>query len=234
MALAPEVLIGSILAILFGAVLIGLSALSKLPARKGCALIGAILLLSGGLIALGVVEIPSGEVPKAQGLYAVQILSSSDTDRTETGEFIDTSGHSITFTMNDANADGLGDINLDVRVSNQNIGSVDDLWAFSAELTFVDFTQVAASGAKQPVANMTNLGTNWDISFTGTEAGAPTFQQEGSAVYSRDFATGMSDVLNIDFAMRPEAMDDLAAGGRVRLTLLVGGLVLDCYVTEGV
>jgi hypothetical protein len=230
--MTPEVLMGAILAILFGAVLIGLAALSKVPAKRGVVLLGGILLVAGASIALGIVQIPSDEPPKAQGLFEVQLLSTSDTDRTETGENIAADGHSITYTMVDAQADGLGDIALDVRVTNQNVGSVDDVWLFSAEITYVDFTQVSDAGAQQPILNMTDFNSRWAVTYTETSAGAPTFTQEGDRAFSRDFATGASDILNIDLATNPSSMDDLGAGRQVRLSFSVGGVTLNCYITE--
>ncbi len=231
MALTVEVMLGVVLLVVLGAFMIGLAALSRLPAKRGVALLGAIMLVSGGLIGLGIVQIPGPEMPPtAQGLFDAQFLSSSDTDRTETGENIAADGHSISYTMNTDNMAGLGDVNLDVRVTNKNIGASTDTWLFSGEITFVDFTQVSGSGPAQYIVNKTNFNLQWGVTYSETSAGAPTFTQEGDRVVSRDFATGASDVLNVDFQMLPTAMDDLAAGRQARLSFTLGGVTMSCLL----
>ncbi len=234
MSLSPEVMIGVILAVLFGAVLVGLAALSRVPAKRGVILLGGLLILAGASVGLGVVTIPSDEPPVAESLFSVVFLSTSDTDRTESGENIAADGHALTYTMSDANADGLGDVNLDVRVTNNNIGAADDLWAFSAEIVSVGFTQVSSSGPAQYVINRTDLNSRWAVSYSETSAGAPTISQEGEKAVSRDWKTGASDVLNIDLEMSPTAMDDLAAGQSVSIVFLVGGVTLTLMIFEGV
>jgi len=198
------------------------------------AFILAIIAVMGGIYLAdqaGWINLSPHPDPRADSLWEVTILSSSDTDRTESGEHISDAGHTITYTLSDANMDGLGDVNLDVRVLNINIGAKDDLWAFRADLTFVSTTQAATPGA-QPIVNMTDLNSRFAVSFTLTESGSPTLQQIGQYAVSNDWATGMSDALNIDLEMSPSAADDIAVGTPGKLEFLVGGVKLTCNLLE--
>ena len=170
--------------------------------------------------------------PRADQLWEVTFLASSDTDRTESGETISTDGHTITYIMNDANMDGLGDVNLDIRVTNMNVGGKDEIWPMKAELTFVSTT--APSSAAQPIVNMTDLNSRYAITWTLTDAGSPTLAQVGNYAISSDWTTGMSDQLNADLEMNPTATDDLAVGTPGKLQFMVGGIQLQVDLLESV
>lgn len=199
------------------------------------AFILAIIAVMGGIYLAdqaGWIDLSPGPDPRAESLWEVTFLISSDTDRTESGEAITDSGHTITYTLSDVQMDGLGDVNLDVRVLNMNVGAKDDLWAFRADLTFVSTTQASGAPGAQPIVNMTDLNTRFDVTFSLTESGSPTLQQSGQSAISNDWATGISDALNIDLTMNPTATDDLATATPGRLEFLVGGIKLVCHLLE--
>lgn len=207
------------------------------PKQKAAAFLGGFFVVAGtifgGLAWAGIpafVEIGPGDPPRADSLFTVSILSTSDTDRTETGEAISPDGHTITWTLTDVHMDALGDVNLDIRVTNANTGSVDDAWAFSAEITFVSTT--TAGQTAQPIVNLTDFQTRYDVSYTETTAGAPTFTQTGDRAFSNDFLTGTSDQLNIDFRMNPTALDDVTSATPVYIRMLVGGANLEVQLVE--
>ena len=201
------------------------------------AFILAIIAIMGGIYLAdqaGLIDLTPGPDPRADSLWEVTILPSSDTDRTESGEAIDAGGHLIRYELTDANMDGLGDVNLDVRVRNLNAGASDELWAFGADLTFVSTTQASAAPGAQPIVNMTDFNTRFAVTWTLTESGAPTLAQNGQSASSSDWVTGAADTLNIDLEMAPSATDDIASATPGKLEFMVGGIKLTCELTESV
>lgn len=199
------------------------------------AFILAIIAVMGGIYLAdqaGWINITHGPDPRAASLWEVTFLASSDTDRTESGENILDSGHTISYTLTDGNMDGLGDVNLDVRVINLNIGATDEQWAFRADLTVVSTTQASGAPGAQPIVNMTDLQSRFDVTFSLTESGSPTLQQLGQYAISNDWTTGASDALNIDLTMNPTATDDIATGTPGKLEFVVGGVKLTCNLLE--
>ena len=180
----------------------------------------------------GFIDIQPGDPPRADSLFQVQFLATSSIDRTEQMESIDSTGHVITYAMNDNDMDGLGDINLDTRVTNVNIGGADETWAFGVELTSVDFTVLA--GVHAFIVNQTDLNTRWDVTYSLAEAGAPTLSQFGDRAESRDWKTGASENLNIDLRMNPEATNDAATPDTLDIRMKVGGVVLTLSLVEAV
>ena len=232
MVSAAEIMV--LLGVLVGA---GAIFVGGFPRKALAGFIGIVLFGAGtafgGLAWAGIpafVEVPGVSPPVATGLYTVSFLSSSDTDRTENGETVSGDGQTITYIMNDANMDGLGDVNLDVRVVNQNVGDPDAAWPFEVVLTYVGFTIV--SGLQQPIVNRTDSNTRHAVTYTLTDSGSPTLTQQGERAFSNDFRTGLSDTLNVDFEMNPTATDDLAAGGQLRLEFTVGGVLMRCILLE--
>ena len=197
----------------------------------------AIIALMGGIYLAdqaGWINLSPGPDPRADQLWQVSLLSSSDTDRTEAGENILPDGHTLNWELSDANMDGLGDVNLDVRVVNMNTGTADELWPFRVDLTFVSTTQASGAPGAQPIANLTDFNSRYDVSFTLTDAGAPTLSQTGQFAISNDWKTGMSDALNIDLGMSPTSTDDIAPGTPGKLEFVVGGIKLTCNLLESV
>src|SRR3990167_3470302 len=108
----------------------------------------------------GFIDIQPGDPPRADSLFQVQFLATSSIDRTEQMESIDSTGHVITYAMNDNDMDGLEDIYLDIRVVNVNLGGADETWAFGASIDVVDF-RIAAGGQAIDILNQTDLNTRW-------------------------------------------------------------------------
>jgi len=178
------------------------------------------------------IDIDPSPEPRADSLFQVQFLSTSSIDRSELQEIISGTGRELTYTMNDNDMDGLGDANLDLRVTNVNLGGADEVWAFGVELTSVDFTVLA--GVHAFIVNQTDLNTRWDVTYSLAEAGAPTLSQFGDRAESRDWKTGASENLNIDLRMNPEATNDAATPDTLDIRMKVGGVVLTLSLVEAV
>ena len=169
---------------------------------------------------------PPGE-PRAQSIWEVSFLSTSDTDRTEASETISVDGHTITYVLTDANMDGLGDVELDIRVLNQNSGTAAESWPFRADLTFV--TEVVANNF---IVNTTGFDNRFDITWSLTESGEPTLTQIGTYAVSNDWKTGKSDQLNADLRMAPTATDDLTPSLNGKLVFIIGGITMTVNLAE--
>ena len=216
-------------------------AIPTLRRQKVAGFVAASILVTGvvfgGLAWAGLpafIQIDLISPPVAGALFEAVILDSSDTDRTEAGESIAAGGHQIQWTLSDAQLDGLGDVNLDIRVSNLNVGDALTAWAFESSVTYVSTLAVSNSGASTPIVNLTDYNTRYDITWTGTETGAPTFEQVGEKVISRDFRTGIVDILNADLRMNPTATALNAAGNQLYLRFSVGGIALEVILLESV
>ena len=172
----------------------------------------------------GWIDLQPGDPPRADSLFQVQFLTTSSIDRTEQMESIGSTGHVITYAMNDNDMDGLGDINLDTRVTNVNIGGADETWAFGASIDFVDFR--ITGGQPIYILNQTDLNTRWDVAYSLGETGSPTLSQVGDRAESRDWKTGMSDQLNIDLRINPTATALFALPDEGSIEFTVGGVKL--------
>jgi hypothetical protein len=211
----------------------------RVPHQKAAIFVGVVLIAGGtafgGLAWAGIpgaFNFNPQDPPMANSLFTVVFLSSSDTDRTEAGENIEPSGHTIRYELSDSNMDGLGDVTLDVRVTNANVGEVDDTWAFEAKITSVSTSSSGGGGAAAPIVNQTNINTQWAVSWSLTDVGSPTLSANGNVAVSMDWKTGVSDALNIDLEMSPSACDDLAVGTPGTVVFMVGGVVLTLQLTE--
>ena len=224
------------LMVLVGALaIIAALVIRKIPNAKAAAFVGGSLIIAGttfgGLAWAGIpafIALPGDEPPVAESLFTVQILEASDTDRSEVGESLSADGHSITWVMADNDMDGLGDVNLDIRVTNANAGEGTTVWPFVAFVSFVS----SSTATPQPIVNQTAFNSRWAVAWTLTEVGSPTLAQSGDSAESRDWTTGLSDVLNADFSMNPDATADLAAGMPGRIELSVGGVALVAHIIE--
>ena len=207
----------------------------KVPNAKAAAFVGGSLILAGtvfgGLAWAGIpafITLDEPSPPVAESLFIVQILDASDTDRSEVGESISPDGHSISWVMADNDMDGLGDVNLDLRVTNANTGDPTTVWPFTASVTFVS----SSTALNQPIVNQTAFNSRWAVAWTLTDAGSPTLAQSGDSAESRDWTTGLSDVLNADFQMNPDATADLSPTTPGKLELNVGGVALLVHLIE--
>ena len=191
----------------------------------------AIITVMGGIYLAdqaGWIDLTPPDEPRAQPVWAVSFLATSDTDRTEASETISNDGHTITYVLTDANMDGLGDVELDIRVLNQNSGTAADSWPFRADLTFV--TDV--TGAGNNIVNTTGFDNRYDITWSLTESGEPTLQQISSYAVSNDWKTGKSDQLNADIRMAPTATDDLTNALSGKLIFVIGGITMTVNLAE--
>ena len=226
------------LTVLFGALIVALGLIFLPNSKKAVgAFIGAVLVIAGagfgGLAWAGIpgfIDLDPVVVPDADSLWEATILTSSDTDRTEAAETLSADSHTISYTLTDANMDGLGDLNLDVRVTNKNIGPSDKPWAFSASL--VSVTSVAAANYIVNRTGVGGLGERFDVSYTLTESGAPTLSQTGETATSGDWFTGASDQLNVDFAMSVTGCQSITTTLPGKIVFMVGGISMTVDLLE--
>lgn len=233
MVAAAEIMV--LIGILVGA---GAIFVPSMPRKMLAIFVGIVLLGAGtafgGLAFVGIpafIEIPGVSPPTAKGLYSVSFLTTSDTDRTEVSETILMGGSEIIYIIGDVQMDGLGDVNLDVRVINQNSGELDQVWPFEVVLTYVDFTRTTG-GVKQFIVNRTDAQTRYAVTYSLTDSGAPTLAQSGESAISNDWSTGAADTLNVDFEMSATSTDDLGAGEQLRLEFTVAGVLMRAILQE--
>src|SRR3990167_1717140 len=180
----------------------------------------------------GWIDIDPGPAPRADSLFQVRFLDTSDTDRSELTETISTDGHGVLYAMNDNDIDGLGDVNLDATVTNANVGGADELWAFSAEITFVDFTFATGGSSPNHIVNSTDFNSRWDVTWSMTDVCSPTISQISDKASSKDWKTGMTDQLNIDLRMNNDATNDVAAADDQILKFVIGGIEMVVTLRE--
>ena len=179
----------------------------------------------------GYIDLDGGPLPKAGSLFAVLFLDTSDTDRTENSELLSGDGHVLTYAMQDNDLDGLGDVTLDIRVTNTNAGAVGDFWAFSASISYIDFVRNAA-GVNVEIVNRTDFNLRYAVTYSLTEAGSPTLTGAGDGATSYDWMTGLSDQLNIDLQMNPTGGALVNAPDTANMRFIVGGVTLEVVLTE--
>lgn len=225
-----------------GALLLFLAAFSKkvlkeAKARKYAKYAGAfgifLGLLFGGFAFAGVPAILStapGAAPTGGALWdAVWDTANSDTDRTET-EVISVDQRTITYVMSDANADGLGDINMGAVLMNKNTdGDADSRYAAVVTLDFVG--TVIVSGLPTPVANYTTDRSRFNVAYS-EDSGPGTWTQVFDRFESGDQTMGASSALSLDLPVDPAVFDDLPAGGTVEIHYSVGGILLKIVIQE--
>jgi len=235
MSLAAELIV------LVGALaIVGAVFVRGVPRQKAAAFFGGLFIVGGtifgGLAWMGIpafITLPGDEPPAEQGLFTVVWLTTSDTDRTETGEAISPDGHLLTYTMSDGNMDGLGDLTLDVRVTNMNVlGTTGEVWPFRGEITFYS-TPKNTGGIAVPIVNLTDFNSRIAVTWSGSEAGSPTFSQQGDKVVSNDWGTGMSETMNIDIEMSPTSAALVESDDYTHVDFSIGGISLVVVLAEG-
>src|SRR3990170_4542810 len=172
----------------------------------------------------------TGIEPKAGALWIVTFNSGSDTDRTET-ETISADGHTIDYYLADAQMDGLGDVDLEADVANNNQGLNTENWG-PLEVSIASVGTVLVSAIPTPVANYTADRTRFNVAYSLTTAGAPTLVQVFDYAYSTDWVSGATDEVNMDMPIDPTVADDLPAGGSFSLAYSVGGILLTANLRE--
>src|SRR3990167_4749379 len=114
--------------------------------------------------AFGLTQAPPGEGPVAQGLWAVSILDTSDTDRAEASELISSDLHTVTYSLSDADIDDVGDVDLNLRILNINDALTTKIWI--GEISLSSVGTVLVSGVATPIANYTTNLSRFAITFT--------------------------------------------------------------------
>ncbi len=171
----------------------------------------------------------AGAPPKAGSLWsAIWSTGDSDTDRTET-ESISLDQRIITYVMNDANMDGLGDVNMGATIRNLNTGETTDLWA--GEVHIVAIGTVIVSGLATPVANYTADRSRFNIAYVDTSAPGD-WTQIVDKYDTANAVTGGAGVVSINLPIDPAVADDVPAGGSFTLEYSVVGTVLKVVLSE--
>lgn len=206
----------------------------KYAKYAGGALIGIGLLFGGYAFAgvpglLSFAAAPAG--PAGGALWdAIWDTATSDTDRTEAQEILAKDQRTITYTMTDANADGLGDVNMGAVLVNKNTdGNADSRYAVTVEIAFVG--TILVSNVATPLANFTADRSRYNIAYS-EDAGPGTWTQIFDRFESGDQTMGSSTTLSIDMPVDPAVANDLPAGGTVELHYTVGGILLKVIILE--
>lgn len=206
----------------------------KYAKYAGGALIG-IGLLFGGYSFAGVPSLLSfagqGPAPAGGALWdAIWDTAQSDTDRTEAQEILAKDQRTITYTMTDANMDGLGDIEMGAVLVNKNTdGNADSRYAVTAEIAFVG--TILVSNVATPFANFTADRSRYNVAYA-EDSGPGTWTAIFDRFESGDQTMGSSSALSLNMPIDPAVADDLPAGGTVELHYTVGGILLKVILLE--
>jgi len=177
-----------------------------------------------GLLAAG----PAVGPPKAGGVWLVQILDTSDTDRAEASELISPDGHSVTYIMGDADIDDVGDVDLNLRIVNQNTGLTTDIWY--GEISVVSVGTVLVSGVPTPIANYTADLSRFAITYTEDAGDGDVIQQAAKATFTA--TTGDLEDISLDMDVSDAVLDDMAAGQETSLVYNVGGITITVIMVD--
>jgi len=193
-------------------------------------LVVVLVILAGVFVAGKILESrKSPQLPTAEPLFVAVFTDSSSVDRTFT-RTISPDGHTITFLLSDAAMDGLGDMNLRIRVTNMNTGDPLAQWYFEAGLTYV----IALGSPPAPLVNLTTFNTLFDISWSDEMVGAPTISQSGVKAVSRDWQTGVTETIHADLRINPNVAALWEPGVSAEaIRLDVAGIAMNVILSEG-
>ena len=165
--------------------------------------LGAVLLvLSIVAIAayVALVYIPAhAPAPGAGTLYAAQILGTSSIDAAFTG--VSNDGHTITWTLTQAEMGTLTLVELKVSIQNSNVGA--GPYTMVASLTSCAKVYVAPSHEEMCAFNSNG---NEDVTYALTTSGGPTGSQSGTTFTSNDWKAGASSVLDASMTIESQRL----------------------------
>ena len=189
------------------------------------ALIGVAAFGAFGLLA----AVPGGAPPAAQGLWAVTILDTSDTDRAESSELISSDLHTITYSMGDADVDDIGDIDLNLRTLNLNSGLTTQMWVGSVSI--VSMPTVLVAGDPTVVANYTVDLSRFAVTYS-EDAGDGDVVQTGATAFFTATSGDLEDIsIDLDCAV-DGAFQSMAAGSMVSIIYSVGGVTITVNIAD--
>ncbi len=177
-----------------------------------------------GLLAAG----PAVAPPKAGGLWNVQILDTSDTDRAESSELISPDGHTVTYVVADADMDGMGDVNLNLRALNMNSGLTTDIW--TGDISIVSVGTVLTSGIQTPIANYTTDMSRFAVTYSEDAGAGAVIQNAAKATFTA--TTNDLEDISVDLPVSPTVMLNTAAGQEVSLVYSVGGVTITAILVD--
>jgi len=178
-----------------------------------------------GLLAAG----PAAPAPpKAGGIWTVVILDTSDTDRAESAELISPDGHTVTYTMGDADIDDVGDVDLNVRALNMNTGLTTDIWR--GEISIVSVGTVLVSGVPTAIANYTTDLTRFAVTYTEDAGNGNVIQTAATATFTA--TTNDLEDISLDMDTSPDVLDDMTAGQQVSIVYNVGGVTITVILVD--
>ena len=178
--------------------------------------------------AFGLTQAPPGEGPVAQGLWAVSILDTSDTDRAEASELISSDLHTVTYSLSDADIDDVGDVDLNLRILNINDALTTKIWI--GEISLSSVGTVLVSGVATPIANYTTDLSRFAVTFT-EDAGDGDVSQAG-AMARFTATTGDLEDVSADLDVSDAVLDDMASGQTVSIVYNVGGVTVSVVLQD--
>src|SRR3990167_5714518 len=171
----------------------------------------------------GLLSVAPAEAPVAAGLWKVQILDTSDTDRAEASELIGADGHSVTYIMGDADIDDVGDVDINIRTLNQNSGLTTTIWY--GEISLVSVGTVLVTGTPTVIANYTVDLSRFAVTYTEDAGDGDVIQSQAKATFTA--TTGDLEDISLDLDITSDgAMQSMAAGQEVSIVYSVGGITL--------
>lgn len=190
---------------------------------------GAALFGVAAFGAFGLLEAaPGGAPPVAAGLWAVTLLDTSDTDRAEASELFSADLHTVTYSISDADIDDVGDVDLNLRALNRNVGLTTNSW--SGAMSIVSVGTVLVGGVASPIANYTADMTRFAITYS-EDAGAGVTIQTGATGEFTGVTNDFEDI-SVDMDVSDAVLDDMAAGQQVSLVYSIGGVTITCILQD--
>lgn len=174
-----------------------------------------------------------GAPPAQAGLWTANIDAAdadTATDRAVEIEVEAASQHSITWIINDGDVDALGDIGVEVDMTNANAGATTDIW--SGEVSLVSVPNILVSGIPTAILNYTADRTrfNFVIAEGTTFTAGDVTQDHDKGTFTATSKATQSVVITMP--VDPAVVDDNPAGMSFSVVWSVGGILITLTVQE--
>ena len=214
----------------FAALFIGIVGLivTKGAKRAGVAfamvVIMLVAVLFGGLAFAGipgVFQIPGTPAPSGGAVYSAQIQTTSSIDAASAGTAISGDGHSISWTLSQAEMGTLTLVELKVSITNANVGG----GPYSLTASLSSCSKIDVSGSFEEMCAFNSNG-NEAVTYTLTSSGTMTGSQPGTTFTSSDWATGASGILDASMGMDSTICGNAAANTDYSIVYNMGGVTI--------
>lgn len=167
--------------------------------------------------------------PTSQSIFTVRILGTSATSVGAATGVISTDGLTDTWAISDALLAGMTYVELQVSITNANLGNVSKTWPFEA--SFISCTTILAGNVQQSLCLNNPDGTQ-TMTMALLQLGPPTGSQSGNRFISNDWATGASDILDIKMNTDTAVGTAMSQGQTVTITYSVGGVEVHAVIND--